>query len=420
MRIKLSFGLLVTAAVLFGLGGQAMALHHGGVAHCDACHTMHNSFEGASVIDGGTVGTTNDYLLIGGDQSSTCLNCHYSTSAGSYHIDGPYTADVGPLNKTPGGDFAWVNKDFTWSGRSGTSTSKGDRHGHNIVAVDFSHAEDGDISQAPGGTYPADSLHCSSCHDPHGRYRILDDAGTIATTGKPIGHSGSYANRTNAPTATEAAGVYRFLAGIGYEPKSTPGYAFTANPPNAMVQSTYNRTEEVTQTRVAYGSGMSAWCSNCHTLMHNDNYDTVLRHPSGQAITDEVVDNYNAYVKSGDLSNVDVTLSYLSLTPFESGHDFTAADRLLLQDLAANDDTVLDGPVKGEAQVMCLSCHRAHASGWDSMTRWDMSDEELTVASAWTGAGRTATENQNAYNGRLATDFATYQRSFCNKCHAKD
>jgi len=44
-------------------------------------------------------------------------------------------------------------------------------------------------------------LACSSCHDPHGKYRRLQ-SGAVARTGAPIKASGSYDNVTaNEPTA---------------------------------------------------------------------------------------------------------------------------------------------------------------------------------------------------------------------------
>ena len=55
-----------------------------------------------------------------------------------------------------------------------------------------------------------------SCHDPHGKYRILS-AGVQGTTGKPIRESGSYGAE---PDATTAVGVYRLLGGAGYYPES--------------------------------------------------------------------------------------------------------------------------------------------------------------------------------------------------------
>ena len=73
-------GIAALAAILtLGLTGTATAFHGGGVAHCDGCHTMHNSQDGKSIIDGGTVGTTGAHLTIGADPGSTCLNSHAGT-----------------------------------------------------------------------------------------------------------------------------------------------------------------------------------------------------------------------------------------------------------------------------------------------------------------------------------------------------
>src|SRR6185369_8916494 len=102
----------------------------------------------------------------------------------------------------------------------GTATTwDGDRQGHNVIAVDFGYSKDKIQAAAPGGTYNAANLACSSCHDPHGRYR-RDTTGAQATTGLPIFGSGSYGNGTATqggpayPAAgLSAAGVYRILGG---------------------------------------------------------------------------------------------------------------------------------------------------------------------------------------------------------------
>jgi hypothetical protein len=83
--------------------------------------------------------------------------------------------------------------------------------------------------------------------------------------------------------------------------------------------------------------------------------------------------------------------------------------------------------------VMCLSCHRAHASGFNSALRWFYMSEFMTVADSANAAiydssttensinyGYNQTQQQNAYNYRPATVFGPYARSYCNKCHAKD
>ena len=83
---------------------------------------------------------------------------------------------------------------------------------------------------------------------------------------------------------------------------------------------------------------------------------------------------------------------------------------------------------------MCLTCHRAHAGGFDSATRWQNRGEFLTIAGAWPGSdapsaegkggqysnGYTQAQYTAAMGNRPATNYATFQRSLCNKCHAKD
>ena len=430
------FRLAVAAVAAFAFG-NAYAFHSGGVAECDGCHTMHNSKEGAAMAKKGasTQFSGFSYLLQGSDQSSTCLNCHAAADAApsSYHIMTYPVPAAGsaPVEMTPGGDFAYLSKTYSVVVRGTTVESKGDKHGHNVVAADYGLVVDPTLSTAPGGTYPANQLHCSSCHDPHGKYRRLAD-GTIVdgkTTSLPIRGSGSYNNSAN-PDTNMAVGVYRILGGIGYQPKSLAGsFAFPNTVPAAVAPSTYNRVESATQTRVAYGSGMSEWCANCHTAIHNNNYPNTLIHPAGNnaKLPATYVTNYTSYVKSGDLSGT-ATAAYSSLVPFEEG----SADYTALKTRALNTDAQLGGP-DTNSNVSCLSCHRAHASSFDQMVRWNMENEFLTVADA-AGAsvypdpvtnaaqsgGRTALEYQKAMYDRAPTKFAPYQRSLCNKCHAKD
>ena len=103
--------LLVTAA------GPACAFHDGGVASCDGCHTMHNSGGGQPMATGKAAGTGNRYLLRGSDPSSTCLICHASSVPGDgYRVatSPPPAPGNPPLQLTPGGDFAYLQKSYTW------------------------------------------------------------------------------------------------------------------------------------------------------------------------------------------------------------------------------------------------------------------------------------------------------------------
>jgi hypothetical protein len=355
----------------------------------------------------------------GNTQSYTVASPDASTPAGTP-----------PNNYTPGGDFGWLKKTYTWIPRgtvaSDTETSPGERHGHNIVAKDYTYVADGTNLTAPGGdtfNYPADKFSCISCHDPHGKYRLNTDNGVFSTTGKPIYSSGSYGV---SPTSWGAVGAYRLLGGIGYQPKSLSGsYAFAhGNPIIAVTPVDYNalEVEGINQVIVAYGRSVSLWCANCHAQMHTT-FGTIV-HAADQPLGADVSLIYNKYKKSGDVTG-NGTNAYFSLVPIQRDNWNTIAT---VRTYVGNTNSVLSSD-----RVMCLSCHRAHASGFDSMMRFGLGNEFITVAdSAGTALwpdpvtnpaqaqGRTIAETQASYYGRPANVFAPHQRVLCNKCHAKD
>ena len=417
--MKKQMKLVVAGASVLTLGmvGQAMAFHDGGVAKCESCHTMHNSLGGAKMTKTTSVtGNAGAFLLQGSDQSSTCLNCHGAGSTlSSYHVktEGVTTGGL-PLQRTPGGDFSWIQ-----AACNGQAT--GDKRGHNIIAADFGFAADGraTMATAPGGTYPNSQLHCSSCHDPHGKYRV-DEAGVVTTTGKPIRTYGSYGATAD---LTSDVGAYRILGGVGYQPKSLINAGvpnvFANTIPAAVAPSTYNSTA-AGGLRVAYGSGMSEWCANCHSNYHADGQTTggFGAHPAGNGYKlNELAANYNTYVSSGKMTGTQATAN-LNLVPFETGNGQATADRTAMVGLL----TSTAGP-DATANVMCLSCHRAHASGNESMLRWNQTNTFLTdTAGVYTlsSGNADATVQTAAYYGKASTDFGATQRSLCNKCHAKD
>jgi len=427
--LKLSLVIMAAALLTIGLSGMAYAFHSGGVAECEGCHSMHSPKAGGN------------NLLVGIDQSSTCLTCHQNaadTGPSSYHVstvDSKLTAGLSPLQRTPGGDFGWLKKTYTYSYTSGgvttTETEDGQTHGHNIVAGDFGYVADSRNATAPGGTFPSVQLACTSCHDPHGQYRRLQ-SGVIAKTGAPIKASGSYNGASNEPTATEAVGVYRLLAGAGY---TKDGITFNGVPA-AKAPSTYNQTEATNQVRVAYGVATSGghstwgnWCATCHLSMHSSgNYV----HPVDESLGSGIATIYGQYVKSGDMTGSAAT-SFLSLVPFATN----SGDYSALALLAGNTATASKAGPTSTDKVMCMSCHRAHASGFLEGLRFDQGYEFMVKGGQYIGSdnpevgttgrgplqsrGRTIAEWQAAYYDRAATPtFATYQRVLCNKCHAKD
>src|SRR5574342_132296 len=146
--------LAVAAALAIGFG-KAYAFHSGGVAECGGCHSMHSPQD-----------TALGNLLIATDQSSTCANadCHGNASPGSYHVLTPDSAlgtGIAPGNFTPGGDFGWLHKTYSFVVRGTTTIEEGAEHGHNIVAADLGYVADG-TGTSPGGSFPATSLACNS------------------------------------------------------------------------------------------------------------------------------------------------------------------------------------------------------------------------------------------------------------------
>lgn len=386
--VKLVLIVCLSVFVTFGLSGTAAAFHGGGVAHCDGCHTMHNS------ADNPASGTTNSRLLKGSDASSTCLNCHNGT--GGYHV----ASDNG-ANVNQGGDFYWVKNPYTVTVRNNVITFGGDDAGHNIIATDFGFLADANPNNAtaPGGTYMASRLGCTSCHDAHGQVNGGTKQGTAA-----ISVSGSYGAAD--PIDGSIHGNYRILGDAAYTAGDaiTDAYAFSNAAPIARANTSQG-------TMVDYGSGMSEWCANCHngflsatsgTHKHPANNDAGM---NGQAI------NYNSYVATGDFTGTLAT-AYDSLVPFERG----VTDGSLL-DMAS---TV--GP-DAASNVMCLTCHRSHASANANMGRWDFEvellEESHALASADVPAGA-AVYYKNGAVVDVVAEYGQWQRSLCNKCHAQD
>jgi hypothetical protein len=232
-------------------------------------------------------------------------------------------------------------------------------------------------------------------------------------------------------------GVYRILA--GYSTYTAAGQSIPyAGVPMAIAPSTYNQTEATNQVRVAYGVGSGAnqvawgaWCATCHTAMIGSRYHAVDANAVLSAGNE--MNNYNQYVSSGNMTGSAAT-AYLSLVPFMTGTN----DVALLAQRADNTGTVAaakQGPASLD-QASCLSCHRAHASGWRDALRWNPQGEFITYvtssgAPTWPGTdtaasnptyadGMLSAQVQAAYYDRPVTIFGANQRALCNKCHGQD
>lgn len=392
--------MLALAACFFLFSGTAFALHSGGVAHCDACHSMHGG-AGNNVADGTGefVASDGQYLLNNASASETCLNCHSAANGDSYH-----TLSTNGNGKSQGGDFFWVTAaaayDFSEWHNGPVATVDTDNLGHNVIAPSFGLNADATNTTAPGGGPTASGFSCISCHDPHGQVNGGTGNGTAA-----ISASGSYGDAD--PVDGSILGNFRLLGADGYTPDS---YAHSIAAPIPVAASQNGGYGQSYGVSTDYGTGMSTWCLSCHPNFASGND----MHPVNATFDSAT---YNAYVATGDFtgdpSAATPTGGYDPLVPFARNESDRSALTPADPAAAAAGDT-----------VMCLSCHRAHASAFDNILRWDNKVEFLAESRVLHQA-TTAVPSESAYyaNGvtvDIATTYGAYQRQLCNKCHVKD
>jgi len=338
--------ILLLGAICLALGGNAFAFHDAGVAECGGCHTMHNSEDGNLVDPDSPNG--NPWLLKDATPSDVCLSCHAEGLGAVFGSD-----PLAPPPEKGGGNFVFLLEDNINDGHNGAlEPIAGHAAGHSINAPSKGVGADGTLSTAPGGSFPASALGCSSCHDPHGNtnFRLLYGPGSV--------QDGLFTFTNAAP---DAAGISIFFG----------------------AESNSNHT--------AYHSGMSGWCGNCHGDFHN--VGTTLKHPTDEGLGGTISTNYNLYNGTEDQTGGAQATAYLAAVPFEDG---------------AMTTTSTAGP-SATSTVMCLTCHRAHASSAPNAGRWDFSVTLL--------------EEDGLESGSYAIPdpySSPNQRSLCNKCHVKD
>lgn len=404
--------LIVALSILFSfcLSGVALAFHGGGVAHCDGCHSMHagSGNEGRFISQGPS-------LTNASDPSSVCLNCH--NGAARYHVN---SADGSNTNE--GGDFHWTQDNgYTYYNR-GVRQVDPNQKGHNMLAADFGLTNDANLTMAPGGSWLAAGFGCTACHDPHGQA----GGGTVGSA-DPISVSGSYGA---VPAEGTQAGNYRLL----YD-----SYRVNFNNDAPIA-----RANSYDGASVQYGSGMSGWCANCHNGFYTQSASGGM-HPTDKAPPS----TYDSYVATGNFTGTQAT-AYDPLVPIERGGVAASSD---LPD--PTDSATAGFGTTGTSQVMCLTCHRAHASAFDNALRFDYTTSEF-IAESWYTLGRdgvvddpdgvpdsgdevigditnrpAATAAPYYKHGTkidVANDpvapwdggYGHYQRSLCNKCHVQD
>ena len=198
---------------------------------------------------------------------------------------------------------------------------------------------------------------------------------------------------------------FRLLGSAGYN-GGRNDFSFINEAPIAK-SDPFRSYEDSETSHVAYGSGMSEWCMNCHSTAVSAGHS----HPAGATAKMEGSSGkYNAYLSSSKSTGSKET-AYLFLVPFETG----------AKEASSLDPRSTAGPDPG-ANVMCLSCHRAHASAFRAIGRWDLDAHFLSRSHPAKGdTDASSADVMHSYYGLdIAAKFGTGQRSLCNKCHKKD
>ena len=361
--------LILAAAAVLVTGAPALAFHDGGVAACNGCHTMHNSFNGqpmnynaAGTGPGTPVGQGYTDLLLFQNKSDVCLRCHARDTSG-YGVWSPDPAAPNAARANRGaGDFVFLQEDNINDGRGGaTNPILGHAAGHSVISGIKNTVADPVLTTSPGGSFPAADLACTSCHDPHGTgsYRLLYQAGQRVDTA--------------VYTATIVADGIALSTTVGETPTN------------------HN----------AYKAGYSGWCGTCHGAFHQNSGNLI--HPSGEPLGGDIATAYNQYKGTADCIANPPTAG----GPCGSGVAATAyLPQVPFQDASAA-MTSTAGPTSNSI-VACVSCHRAHATSAPNAGRWDFNILGI------------ATDGNISGSYKIPNPYDDYQRSLCNKCHSKD
>jgi hypothetical protein len=325
---------------------------------CSNCHTMHNSQNGTIIVTEGP----QPYLL----NKFGCLGCHGQIPGGSYNII--------PLGNVPqvlhaaatdlaGGNFAYiagVKKPAT-----GTDSNTA---GHNVVdtgVIDTDYAAVGAIippgdQHSVGDDIKLNNFTCSGIYGCHGARAVTDKFIAIKGahhTDDTVLKFGSIAEG-NQGSSTGLS--YRFLNGVHGGEDSDWQATTSSTDHNEYKGAISMGTSSATAPA---GNTISGLCAECHGYFHGTGSDECssaspwLRHPTDIVLPSDTNKDYRLY-NSGTGTN----------NPYSLVAPVARADSL------DNNYTTPKGtvtPGSNDAIIMCLSCHRAHASPYFKMMRWD-------------------------------------------------
>lgn len=402
---------------------------------CTDCHTLHNSDGGARIAGNKAQAGATDWapgpfreLLKKGDWTDMCLSCHkqgYNTSATADLVGVENTGWTAPIVMTvdgvdpagaslPAGDFYYSNLDpkkghnpaFT-KGSLAAATAK-------LMAADPTLG-----STPPGGTIGDGEWSCHSCHGMHSRFsgsytayrQIKRTVNGILLTGKTTTAAAGVETYTGAAENT-AAGYEAILSNSRGDIQGT-NYVNVRKDGNPLEGADLLADYGDTNKNV-YRGGFSSFCAACHGDFHGGNGETRtadnantrqsgawVRHPTNVAMN-EVGSKYGIATYKVVVTNAQGT------NPNPVGYDWKYpliqpdADFTVKSTVASATDPLT---AIGASRLACLTCHKAHASQYENMVRWDANAHSFIAAGATDFEGEASNGDNPAYG--------------CGKCHQK-
>jgi hypothetical protein len=318
---------------------------------CGNCHTMHFSQGGTAPLDaeGNPYTGPNEALL-----NTNCIGCHQGDNSVGGRTT-PYVLQTSPptYNSTgtedgtttlAGGNFYWVS-------------SVDQATGHNVSGIAALDTRFGNLP--PGGSVLGTQLTCAGASGCHGDRTVSGEIQSML-------ESHHYNNMTIWKDGLSLATSYRFLYSVqGLEDLQ---YEYR---PESNRHNKYYGIDRTLETQNDDGT-ISSLCAKCHGDFHQGagkissgafgTSGVWLRHPTdfdmGRASS---TDEYAAYNGGSGSNNV-----YSLISPVATASTTESIN-----------STVYTLP--DDAIVMCLSCHRAHGTPYQSILRWDYK--------AWPGGG---------------------------------
>jgi len=227
----------------------------------------------------------------------------------------------------------------------------GEAAGHSIVAPGRGLSQDTRNAIAPGGTFPSSMLGCTSCHDPHGNseFRLLYGIGAVQ-------------------------------GGLAFFSSAAP-----------LAQGIPLNSAETRTNHTAYRQGVSRWCGNCHGNYH-ENGISAFAHENNRNLG-AARNQYNVY--DGDDAPIGGSYStaYLPEVPYQDNRPTNTTSSTL--------------GASGPSRVMCLTCHRAHATSAPAAGRWDFNISLLADDGVVSGSYPIPDPYDSLNQGTL-----------CTKCHS--